>query len=271
MIKKLLIILILLIPSVSASTSNINIQISNDDIVSENFELSVDFLEQYDTFTFYSVKKPLSVNYKNDYQIQKMADAYTILFDNKLNENKVSFDLIYDDYIEKSENNKIFRSNFAFFNQTNISLSLPKNAILSGNPSSTPEPDKIITDGERITLFWNFNNEEPSIIVFYKQEKNNISIILLFVMVIILVLSTSAIFLYSKSKIKKIVEDTLTEDEKLILEEVRKGNIKQKDIAKKLEFSKSKMSKVVRKLEEKDLISKEPHFKTYKIKIKKIK
>ena len=57
----------------------------------------------------------------------------------------------------------------------------------------------------------------------------------------------------------------------LVVKELRKGTKMQKHIAKNLDFSKSKISKVVRKLEEKKIIEKEPYFKTNKIKLKKIK
>ena len=93
-----------------------------------------------------------------------------------------------------------------------------------------------------------------------------------FFLILIFIVSISfGLFFYVKKKSREDIYAILSNDEILIIKEIKNNVTKQKEISRNLNFSKSKMSKVIAKLEQKKLISKEPHFKTNIIKlIKKI-
>ena len=138
--------------------------------------------------------------------------------------------------------------------------------MLSKEPSASPMPESVDSDGRHIILNWRFKDDQDRIIaVFYEGPKTYYLIA-----VLIILFSLAVIFFLTKARMTHIVTETLSDDEKKVVEQVRKGVKKQKLIAKNLEFSKSKMSKVLRKLEEKGLIEKKPFLKTNIIKLKKI-
>ncbi len=270
----LILALILLSSLCSAASMDIDISLSKNDIVTETITLRINAAKSYNSVEFTTVNKPLTILYDGEYSIREEDGDYVITFEKDIihGENTLSFTLVYSRIIEGNAKNKVFRTIFYPENaeQMTISLRLPTYHILSDKePSVTPKPDSIDSDGQRITLFWEFK-EGAEIVVFYKSQ-NDLRLQLFSIVIIIGVISL-VVYIYFKKKTKKHISDVLSSEEKKVVEELRKGVTKQKEIAKNLEFSKSKMSKVVRKLEEKSLIEKKPYFKTNIIKLsKKIK
>jgi len=254
--------------------TDIDISLSKNDIVTETITLTIVADQSYDSVEFTTVIKPLTILHNGEYSIREENDDYIISLekDIKPGRNTLSFRLIYDNIVEGDAGNKVFRTRFYPENseQMVISLTLPTYFILSDKePSVTPKPDSIKTDGQRIKLSWEFD-DQADIVVFYKGQTN--SKLQLIPIIIIIAIISLATYLYFKKKTKKHISETLSTEEKKVVKELRKGVTKQKEIAKNLEFSKSKMSKVIRKLEEKNLIEKKPYFKTNIIKLsKKIK
>jgi uncharacterized membrane protein len=111
---------------------------------------------------------------------------------------------------------------------------------------------------------------DSSFSVFYENEKGS-SLWWILIIAILLVAAGIIFSLYHKTNLRNTVKDTLSEDENKIIDLLRKSDMKQKEIARQLNFSKSKMSKITRRLEEKNLIERTPLFKTNIIKLKKIK
>ncbi|MBU0756676.1 MAG: winged helix DNA-binding protein [Nanoarchaeota archaeon] len=257
--KRLALFFLLIVPIVSAF--DVDVTLNANDIVAEKFLIRVP--EEYDYFEFHSAYKPVSVIYEGKYLIAENEKSYMISFENT-GKDIIEFTLLYDDIIESYRNRKIFRTYFE--NAEKISVTLPEKFILSNDPGAVPEPDEIITDGQKMTLLF---SETQNLAVFYEGGQTYLNVII-FSFAVILCIGLFSFF-YSRKKVRESITDTLSEDEKLIVEQVKKGFSKQKEAAKNLNFSKSKMSKVVRKLEEKGLIEKEPHFKTNKLKLKKIK
>lgn len=260
--------------SFAQNAMNIDISLSKNDIVKEVISLTFEAEESYDSVEFTSVIKPLSVYYGGDYSVREEDGNYVITFekDIKPGKNDLKFVLVYDNIVEGDDNNKVFRTRFYPENteEMTISLTLPTYYILSDKePSVTPKSDSITTDGQRIKLEWEFD-DLADIVVFYESQAEVEFQIILFV-ILVAVISVFFYF-YFKRKTKKHISEVLTSEEKKVVAEIRKGVTKQKEIARNLEFSKSKMSKVIRKLEEKNLIEKKPYFKTNIIKLsKKIK
>jgi len=74
-----------------------------------------------------------------------------------------------------------------------------------------------------------------------------------------------------RKKEQKIAKLVLNEEEQKIFDLIieRGGVILQDEIVKELDYSKAKVSKIVRKLEEKGIIRKEPYKKTNKLYLRK--
>lgn len=251
----------------------VDILVSKNDIVTENIGLKIVSNETYDVAAFTTISKPLSVIYDGGYSIKQEGNFYVIVLKKELivGENSLNFTIIYNDLIDRKNKQRVFRTTFHPENNAEMSirLTLPAHFVLSDKePSAIPKPDLLTTDGQKITLIWDFNNSERAdLSVFYEGEGNFGTIIIIFAVVLLAGISL-IFFIFKKSKIRDI-EETLSSEELKIVEQIRKGVTKQKEIAKNLEFSKSKMSKIVRKLEEKGLIEKKPYFKTNILKLSK--
>ncbi len=263
--------LVLMILALSLSVSavqdmDIDLYISKNDVVSEDITLTLISDSTYEIVEFVTVFRPLSIIYDGEYSIKRDGGNYVIEFekDITIGTNEVSFSILYDDLIDKSFNERVFRTSFYPKNVSSldISLTLPTHFVLSEkSPSSTPRPDSISSDGQRITLSWKFDNPESAdISVFYTGQRNSTLLIIVFLISIVLI--SLVLFFYSKKRLKKHIGDMLSDQELKVITELEKGVVKQKEIGANLNFSKSKLSKIVGRLEEKNLVEKKPHFKT---------
>jgi hypothetical protein len=167
----------------------------------------------------------------------------------------LSFSALFDDLIISSGSDRIFRSSISS-DEVALTVILPKGATLE---ESVPQ-GTLLTDGSRIAITWPASSE-VSVAVFYTIEESfSWILVLAFVLPII---AAFVVFLIWRTK-SRTIDALISADERLVLERVD-GTRTQKEIANELVFSKSKMSKVVRKLEEKGLVGKEPHFKTNRL------
>ena len=88
--------------------------------------------------------------------------------------------------------------------------------------------------------------------------------------IIIVLFITLTIILFNRKKAKKFITGTLSEDEQRIVGIIRDEEVViQKKISQLAGFSKSKMSKLVRRLEEKGVLKKRPFFKSNKLSLSK--
>jgi len=272
-IRKIALILflhILLLHTVSSSSINTVFKISDNEIVTETISINFKSYEEYNSFSFSTYSEPLSIISEYPYEIKKdeINSLYTIHFLKgiKKGQNTYNFSIIYDNLIQKSGNIYSFRTGFdsGIADNINLKVILPKSYSLSDiHPNVIPNPNSIETDGQNIMILWEVEEESANIAVFYEGKSNSDVLFSIIIATIIIF----GIFYLSKQKSKQDVRVFLSDDEISIIDLLKKGKQKQKDIAKELEFSKSKMSKVVRKLEEKKIIEKEPYFKTNIIKL----
>ena len=140
-----------------------------------------------------------------------------------------------------------------------------------------PTPEKILTDGEHIIIRWKkwelTPRESFRIFVMYttvKQEQR--SPYLLAIGLALGAALTYAYFAYHKKRQgqSKIVKLVLREDEQKVYDLIaEKGEILQEKVVRLTGFSKAKVSKLVRNLEEKGIIKKEPYRKTNRLILKK--
>jgi len=249
----------------------IGLSISNNDIVTEHIKLNIESDDTYDSIEYATNNKPLSVTYDGKYTIRSQGDTYIIDFNKDIlvGDNKIEFTIIYDDMIEGSKN-KIFRTSFfpEGMDNTLISLKLPPFYILSEKtPSATPMPDDIQSDGQHIYLTWNYQDQDKvDLAVFFQGQGRSLWFYIIPGFIIIGLIYLIVYYSF-KIKTKSHMKDMLSSEEKKVIEELGSGELKQKTVSQNLGFSKSKMSKLIRKLEEKNLIEKKPHFKTNLLKL----
>lgn len=248
------------------------VSVNRNDVVVEDFRILLDLDEFSDSFEFVTASRPLSVLFDGDYELLDMGDYFIVRFFKGLSPgvNELSFGLIYDDLVDRAGSGRVLRLGFIFpgVETLNIRVFLPVGFHVSPDPSVSPPPASISSDGQRIFLDWEFVNvEDTTIFLFYEGEKDDFVFFLVLFLVFVVVM-LGGLFFY-KRKSWESVRGILSGDENNVLDQINSGVLKQKDIARNLGFSKSKMSKVVRKLEEKGLVERTPHFKTNILKIKK--
>jgi uncharacterized membrane protein len=268
-------LLAILLPNASAIQMNISITLSSNDIAKETFYILPDDFSGYDNLQFHSAIEPLSVDYPGQYSIEQNGSDYIINIIPEKQDLPLVFSVLYDSLVDKTSKGKVFRTIIKDSSGLHIDLALPEGAYLANGNDAIPEPAAITSDGKSIKLTWDFTDgEEANLAVFYIQgsqlDGQIIAITITIIALVITALGFSA-YLLAKRKVKNIINETLSPDESSIAELLRKGVTKQKEIGQTLGFSKSKLSKVIRKLEEKKLIEKTPFFKTNKLELKKIK
>ncbi len=272
----LLIFTVVLINSVYIAAAQqkmlVEMTISKNDIVEEKVQLDFVANESYDTLAFTTINEPLGILYDGNYAIRQEDNYYVIEFEKRINagKNSINFTVIYNDLIEQNGNQRILRTSFYPSSKSDltIELSLPMHFVLSEKePNVIPKPTSIASDGQKIKLIWNYPNVDyVDISVFYKAETDYRFIVIISILSFIIILLVFSFFY--KKNVRKHIDEMLSSEEQKVIEQIRNGIIKQKEIAQTLEFSKSKMSKIVRKLEEKGLIVRTPYFKTNILKLK---
>lgn len=199
-------------------------------------------------------KEPVSVTADAAYELN--GSTLTIEAD----ETPIGFSVLFDDLIVSSGSQRVFRSSFSA-EQVTLSVTLPEGASLD---EAIPQGE-LSTDGSRIMIAWP-PAAERSVAVFYTIEPETPWLLL--VAFSLPILAGFGFLLYWNTQRRastRVIDALLSENERAVFERVD-GSRTQQNIADELGYSKSKMSKVVRKLEEKGLVGKEPHFKTNRLK-----
>ncbi len=167
--------------------------------------------------------------------------------------------------------------NFSF------SVRLPEGSVLVSEPrwdgyAVYPVPDRILTDGRHIILRWHRSTLEPGdrfrVLVMYRGESRSLLPLLLGLGG--LVAGALATYLYLRHRPgiqredpKEVLRLVLREDEQKIYDLIsERGEMLQEEIVRETGFSRSKVSKLVRNLEEKGIIEKEPYRKTNRLRLK---
>lgn len=197
---------------------------------------------------------------------------------------KINFEL--SGFVADFKEDKIL--SFSYIPEANITafsliVKLPPRSTLaseiekSGESLSAvyPSPTKIYTNGKRIILEWQRDElkigESFRVFVMYSNlNKRNYSP--LWVLFGLLIGTALTYFVIKgKNKNKNIARMVLSGDEEKIYELIlaSDGEILQEEIVKTTGFSKAKVSKLIRNLEIKKIIKKEPYRKTNKLMLKK--
>lgn len=197
---------------------------------------------------------------------------------------KINFELF--GFVADFKEDKIL--SFSYIPEANITafsliVKLPPRSTLaseiekSGESLSAvyPSPTKIYTNGKRIILEWQRDElkigESFRVFVMYSNlNKRNYSP--LWVLFGLLIGTALTYFVIKgKNKNKNIARMVLSGDEEKIYELIlaSDGEILQEEIVKTTGFSKAKVSKLIRNLEIKKIIKKEPYRKTNRLMLKK--
>jgi len=152
-----------------------------------------------------------------------------------------------------------------------ISVKLPRNGILAeevANESYFPSDGDIYTDGRNIIVYWERYDLNPgdsiqfSVLytitlvggVFYNM------IITVMTLIVIVVMIGLAFYIRRSPKTVEAVKAVLSRDEKMMVDILNKykGKIGQKVIVRESDFSKAKVSRLVKNLQERGVIDIEP-------------
>ncbi len=279
--KILIIFLLLLLPLVKAqefSDYKLEISLKPSGIVHEKIQANFVLDHQSDSIIFSKVNEIRNIKVYENGKSLNFADTeegiliYKNFLPGKLNQITIEFDT--NDLVKKSGKDFIFSLDLSIPKEVknlDLNLDLPEGFVLSDIESSvSPKASEVSTDGKVISVDWYFKDiKEQSFIVIYKRgfESKSEPFFLVYgliMFIILLSISIFIIFIYKKNN-RKFVMSTLSSDEREIVKFIREDKgVTQKKISQLAGFSKSKMSKLVRRLEEKEIIKKTPWFETNK-------
>ncbi|MEM5799910.1 MAG: MarR family transcriptional regulator [Candidatus Aenigmatarchaeota archaeon] len=201
-------------------------------------------------------------NTLEEIKIEKFGENIVLLVPNESRQIYLSFET--KDLIKNYNDGKEFLT-YLYLPETKISkfkLLLPKGYVLYKD--AVIPKGKIETDGERIFVSWeNLPFETPIIVRFYQTSQNKLELILAFAFVVI------ALIIWIKNRKDESYLLGFSNDEIKVINALKeKRIIYQNKLEKELGFSRAKMTRIVKKLEEKGLIEKEKIGRTNKLKWK---
>lgn len=262
-----LIISLSLIGSVSASVYNIEINQVGDKLLAKH----IISLDSENTIQINIPSDASSLSSKQDYSIEN--NVATITGKN------IELSYLTQGALQKSDDGYYFVEDIKFnsnFDEATIKLILDTGYFLD-NEHIYPKPTKIETDGRQISVIWELKDTKQGsdIPIFLTIFSSSASSSILIWAIILVLLIVVGYFLYKfypkKGKKEGDIEKHLMESEKSILNEIKKadrGEIWQKQLQLKTNFSKAKLSRVIRNLESRNLVEKIPFGNTNKVRLK---
>ncbi len=156
-------------------------------------------------------------------------------------------------------------------------VKLPEGYALTNTsviPAIFPTASSIVSDGRRIIVNWNFANltaEQPfKFQTLYEPVKGEFSWALVVVSVLSLsVLAGTVIFFYRRTKHKEVILSVLDDFERKVIEviTVAGGEVNQRKVVQETNLSKAKVSRVVKRLQERGLLEVTRLGRTNKLKL----
>jgi uncharacterized membrane protein len=229
----------------------------------------------------------LSVVSASDYYIEFNQVKDDLVIEERIDDLKIS-KYVSDEVLEKSQEGYYFVQKIVFedsYDNVRIRLNLDIGFILDRD-TIFPDNYEIESDGQTISLVWEIENVKKDSVfaVFVSIVDITSQYEILIIILIIIVLGGGYFYLKrkqpktkkksktsSKEDKQKIIESHLLESEMKIISELKKAKRRelwQKELEKKTEFSKAKLSRVIHNLEERNLITKTPFGNTNKIKLR---
>lgn len=184
-----------------------------------------------------------------------------------------------DNVLQSFDENYVFSYPFTSYyslESFDLKLFLPTGYGITRKESNTVSPptSRLFSDGQQVIIEWvdelDYLDTNTYLVFFERITTNNIPVSYMAITGILCFFAGAAItYVILKRKRKEIVTMALTKDEKSIVDYViKEGNEAfQNDIGKALDFSKPKLSKIIHKLEDKNIIMLTPCGRKNKIKI----
>ncbi len=196
------------------------------------------------------------------------------------NKNTMTLKFKTDEGIEKISNKYRFAVNYGIsvpVKRVFTIVQLPKNGILSepvANESYYPSTGKTTTDGKHIMVYWNIenitqtDNLEFSVLYIMPGIIDNISNYIIVVLTVIVIATMIGIAVYiRKTSAPKttegemdVIASVLNREERKVIDILKKhgGSTGQKIIVREADFSKAKVSRLVKNLKERGIVDTEP-------------
>jgi uncharacterized membrane protein len=271
MIKKLILILILIIPTVLANSANY--EIFEDNVI---VEINLDYVNNL------SLDIPFdsaAIEVNSNYSLVENGNTKNLYIEQA---EKLEIKYVTKAYIESSNNKRFFIVPIGIQN-LDIQIILPESAVLVDDKISViPYSSEITTDGRRIILRWNDFHDSQILVIYEFLNVFNIEYLFLS-LIILLILAIYFISkkfkenviskrIYKRKKKTNDITKNLVREEKQIIEFLlskRKKEAWTKELINSLNINKVKLSRKIRQLEEKGLIEKIPYGNENKIRILK--
>jgi len=272
------IISIILMPCIFAASYEIELSQYDDKILEKHYILL-------------DAKEQLEITLPSKYESLEVLNEYILSNGNIIvDDQEIGFSFINPEAIDKGRNYYLTKKIAPGVNLNNLTISLILDEGFVVSKDVYPKADLIGSDGRRIIIEWQFKDlsEEDSVPIFVIIEsvKSSSYILIILILIIIAIASYFAypllkeklkIFMEKKAekkiikkKPKKDITEHLLENEKNVVEELRKKNgLWQKQIQIRTGLNKVKLSRVLKNLEKRGFIRKVNFGKTNKIYLKR--
>lgn len=194
-----------------------------------------------------------------------------------------TFELNFEtpDFVKKIENRNLFNFDLSLSQDiagAAATVKLPEGYALANTaviPAVTPVPSNIVSDGRRIIVNWNFENikadQSFKIQTLYEVVESTVPINLISIIVTLVVVIVGGAFLYFRKlkKPKELILSVLDDFEKNVVEVINAagGEINQRKVVQETNLSKAKVSRVVKRLQERGLLEVVRMGRTNKLKL----
>lgn len=227
-------------------------------------------------FTILLLVMSLGLLSASTYTLELNHIANQLVVNEYLDNSKISVSATQDG-LNKLGNEYYFVKEIVFpkdFSSAEIILKLDLGVMIK-DEQIYPKNYELETDGSRIIVRWKFNNVKAgdSVALFVIMQDNGfyLSPLEIISLIAIIILICILLFYSIKRRRNSGFDSHLMESEKKVIEELKKANkneLWQKQLQIKTGFSKAKLSRVIRDLESRDLITKVPLGNTNKIILK---
>ncbi|MEK6848188.1 MAG: MarR family transcriptional regulator, partial [Nanoarchaeota archaeon] len=200
-----------------------------------------------------------------------------------LTQERRTFELNFQtqDFVKAVENRNLFTLDLSLSQNitgATATVKLPEGYALANTsliPAISPNPTNIVSDGRRIIVNWNFENiksdQSFKIQTLYEPTESTIPINLISIIVTLVIVIIGGAFLYFRriKQPKELILSVLDDFEKKVVEVINAagGEINQRKVVQETNLSKAKVSRVVKRLQERGLLEVVRMGRTNKLKL----
>lgn len=285
-------IILFIIPASShaASLSSWNIVASINDDKTVDMDITMTYSENITKTDYFVLAKVSHVGVYADNEIAKCdvqeRDIGTLIVCSNIHASRIDFQLKAHGLVEKLGNFDIFKYKFPVTQPTGqftVSINLPVGAVLveedklknTGMKPFEPSDGKGGSDGRIIYVSWKKDNPKLGdvldVYMVYEKTTDIVSVVSFIVtlpVIIIIVVIATVWILLSRKPFTQILP-VLTADERKLVEILMKDKkpVEQRMLVRELDCSKSKLTRIIKNLEERGVVEKISRGRSNKIKL----